>query len=316
MNNIRKSFIVGIKGLKLRKNEIYFLKKYKPWGIILFSRNIKSIKQTRNLTNNIRKIFKDQNYPIMIDEEGGNVSRLKKIIDTSIFSQKFFGKLYQKDKKKFKIYFSTYVKQLSHILTILGININTVPVLDVYRSFSSNVLKDRCFASNPNLVSYLGDQCIKTFKKYGIATVIKHIPGHGLARVDSHLKLPKVKENLTDLKKIDFLPFKNKSSLLAMTAHITYESIDKLHPATHSRKVIKLIRNTIGFKNLIMSDDISMKALKLSLRENTIRAFTAGCNLVLHCNGNLKEMTIVARNSPPISMFIRKKNANLKYIFR
>ena len=101
-----------------------------------------------------------------------------------------------------------------------------------------------------------------------------------------------------------------------MTAHITYESIDKLYPATHSSKVIKLIRNTIGFKHIIMSDDISMKALKLSLRENTIRAFTAGCNLVLHCNGNLKEMTIVARNSPPISMFIRKKNANLKYIFR
>ena len=316
MNNIRKSFIVGIKGLKLSKNEIFFLKKYKPWGIILFSRNIKTIKQTKNLTNSIKKIFKDQNYPIMIDEEGGRVSRLKKIIDTSTFSQKFFGNLYKSNKKKFKIYFSIYVKQLSYLLTVLGININTVPVLDVYRSFSNTVLKDRCYSSNPKLVSDLGDQCIETFNKYGIATVIKHIPGHGLSRVDSHFKLPKVKENINNLKKIDFLPFKNKSSLLAMTAHITYESIDKLYPATHSRKVIKLIRSTIGFKNIIISDDISMKALKLSLRENTIRAFTAGCNLVLHCNGNLKEMTIVAKNSPPISKFIRKKNANLNYIFR
>tara|TARA_B100001173_G_C15993463_1_gene549947 strand:- start:123 stop:1073 length:951 start_codon:yes stop_codon:yes gene_type:complete len=315
MTNRKKAFIVGIKSTKLNKKEIAFLKKYKPWGIILFSRNINSIKQTKHLTDHIRKIFKDKNYPIIIDEEGGTVTRLKKIIDTSIFSQKYFGNLYRKDKKKFGIYFSVYINQISYILKLLGININTVPVLDVLRSFSSNVLKDRCYSSNPKIVSDLGNLCIRTFEKNGIATVIKHIPGHGLSSKDTHSDLPKIKEKLSKLKKNDFYPFKNKSSCLAMTAHIIYESIDKLNTATHSKKVIKLIRNNIGYKNIIMTDDISMKALKFSLEENTIRAFTAGCNLILHCNGNIKEMTIVAKNSPFITKFIRKKNTNLNHIF-
>ena len=315
MTNRKKAFIVGIKSTKLNKKEIAFLKKYKPWGIILFSRNINSIKQTKHLTDHIRKIFKDKNYPIIIDEEGGTVTRLKKIIDTSIFSQKYFGNLYSKDKKKFGIYFSVYINQISYILKLLGININTVPVLDVLRSFSSNVLKDRCYSSNPKIVSDLGNLCIRTFEKNGIATVIKHIPGHGLSSKDTHSDLPKIKEKLSKLKKNDFYPFKNKSSCLAMTAHIIYESIDKLNTATHSKKVIKLIRNNIGYKNIIMTDDISMKALKFSLEENTIRAFTAGCNLILHCNGNIKEMTTVAKNSPFITKFIRKKNTNLNHIF-
>ena len=315
MTNRKKAFIVGIKSTKLNKKEIAFLKKYKPWGIILFSRNINSIKQTKHLTDHIRKIFKDKNYPIIIDEEGGTVTRLKKIIDTSIFSQKYFGNLYSKDKKKFGIYFSVYINQISYILKLLGININTVPVLDVLRSFSSSVLKDRCYSSNPKIVSDLGNLCIRTFEKNGIATVIKHIPGHGLSSKDTHSDLPKIKEKLSKLKKNDFYPFKNKSSCLAMTAHIIYESIDKLNTATHSKKVIKLIRNNIGYKNIIMTDDISMKALKFSLEENTIRAFTAGCNLILHCNGNIKEMTTVAKNSPFITKFIRKKNTNLNHIF-
>ena len=315
MMDRKKAFIVGIKSTKLSKKEITFLKKHKPWGIILFSRNINSIKQTKNLTDHIRIIFKDKNYPIIIDEEGGTVSRLKKIIDTSIFSQKYFGNLYRKDKKKFSIYFSVYINQISHILKLLGININTVPVLDVIRSFSSSVLKDRCYSSNPKTVSDLGNLCIKTFEKNGIGTVIKHIPGHGLSSKDTHYDLPKIKEKLSKLKKNDFYPFRNKSSYLAMTAHIIYASIDKLNTATHSKKVIKLIRNNIGYKNIIMTDDISMKALKFSLKENTIRAFTAGCNLVLHCNGNIKEMTTVANNSPFITKFIRKKNTNLNLIF-
>ena len=223
--------------------------------------------------------------------------------------------MYRKDKKKFGIYFSVYINQISHILKLLGININTVPVLDVIRSFSSSVLKDRCYSSNPKTVSDLGNLCIKIFEKNGIATVIKHIPGHGLSSKDTHYDLPKIKEKLSKLKKNDFYPFRNKSSYLAMTAHIIYESIDKLNTATHSKKVIKLIRNNIGYKNIIMTDDISMKALKFSLKENTIRAFTAGCNLVLHCNGNIKEMTTVANNSPFITKFIRKKNTNLNLIF-
>ena len=170
MMDKKKAFIVGIKSTKLSKKEITFLKKHKPWGIILFSRNINSIKQTKNLTDHIRIIFKDKNYPIIIDEEGGTVSRLKKIIDTSIFSQKYFGNLYRKDKKKFGIYFSVYINQISHILKLLGININTVPVLDVIRSFSSSVLKDRCYSSNPKTVSDLGNLCTVSYTHLTLPT--------------------------------------------------------------------------------------------------------------------------------------------------
>ena len=148
----RKAFITGISSTSLKANEVDFLKKNKPWGVILFSRNINNFDQTKILINQIKSCFKDSRYPILIDEEGGKVSRLTKIIDTSLFSQKLFGEMYIKDNKRFNLYFATYVKQLSYVLTLCGININTVPVLDVIRKFSSKVLKDRCYSSNPKIV--------------------------------------------------------------------------------------------------------------------------------------------------------------------
>ena len=146
INKNHKSFVCGIKGKYLSNKEKRFLIKYKPWGIILFSRNIKSIKQAKILTNSIKKIFKNENYPILIDQEGGRVTRLKKFIDTSIFSAKFFGDLYKKNNKKFEIYFNVYVKQISYLLKTLGININSVPVLDIRRVKSHNVIGDRSFS--------------------------------------------------------------------------------------------------------------------------------------------------------------------------
>jgi len=316
MINKRKSFITGVKGTILTKNEIHFLKKYRPWGVILFSRNIKSINQTNRLTSHIKKLFKDINYPILIDEEGGRISRLNKFIDNSIFSAEFFSNLYSKDKKKFYIYYSVYIKQISYLLKLLGININTVPVLDVKRRITNKVIGNRSFSSNPFIVSKMGKICIKKFHKHNIGTVIKHIPGHGLAREDSHKKLPIVKKNINILDKIDFLPFKQQNSFLAMTAHIIYSSIDSNNPATHSQKVINLIRKKIGFKNLIMSDDISMKALKYSVSKNTTKAFTSGCDLVLHCNAKYKEMLMVAKNSPLLSNFVIKKTSQLLNLIR
>jgi beta-N-acetylhexosaminidase len=316
MINKRRSFITGIKGTKLHKKEIFFLKKYKPWGIILFSRNIQSISQTQELTYSIKKLFKDNNYPILIDEEGGKVSRLNKFIDNSIFSAEFFSDLYIKDKKKFFTYYSIYVKQIAHLLKLLGININTVPVLDVRRKITNKVIGDRSFSANPYLVSKLGKICINKYHKNDIATVIKHIPGHGLSKVDSHNKLPIVNQYSDLLNKIDFFPFKKQDALLAMTAHIVYTSIDKKNTATHSKKIINLIRKRIGFKNLIMSDDISMKALKYSISKNTTQAFNAGCNLVLHCNGKYKEMLMVANNSPLLNDFVIKKTSQLINIIR
>ena len=313
MNNHR-SFICGIKGKYLSANEKKFLNKYKPWGIILFSRNIKSIKQTRLLTNSIKKIFNNESYPILIDEEGGRISRLKKFIDNSIYSAKFFGDLYVKNNKKFEIYFNVYVKQIAYLLKTLGININSVPVLDIRRNKSHNIIGDRSYSANKKNISKIGNICIEKFHDNKIATIIKHIPGHGLAKSDSHKKLPIINKNLDYLLKNDFQTFKNKKSIMAMTGHLLFKNIDKINSVTHSKKIIKLIRSKIGFKNLLITDDLSMKALRYSLEENVKKSFLAGCNLALHCNGNLNQMLIVAKNSPKINNFILKKTSQLSDI--
>ena len=316
MINKRRCFITGVKSTKLNKKEVSFLKKYKPWGIILFSRNIKTISQTQKLTSQIKQIFKDKNYPILIDEEGGKVSRLNKFIDSSLFTAEFFGNLYKKNLKNFNIYYNVYIKQVSYLLNLLGININTVPVLDVSRIFTNSVIGNRSFSSNPSLVYKIGKICIKKFHENHIGTIIKHIPGHGLSTVDSHKKLPSIKHNFKLLNKIDFFPFKKQDAFLAMTAHVIFKSLDPKNSVTHSKKIIKIIRKKIAFKNMIISDDISMKALKYSISENTTRAFNAGCNLVLHCNGNYKEMLTVAKNSPLLSDFVIKKTSQLMNIIR
>ena len=305
----RKSFITGIKGKKLTNQEILFLRKHKPWGIILFTRNLDNINQIKKLTSDIKKIFKDENYPIMIDQEGGRVNRLSKLISLDNFTSEYFGNVYVKNKKEFDISYKFFIDKISHLLKKLGININTLPVLDLRYKGSSNIIGDRSFSRNPEIVSKIGDLCIKYFKTNSIGTVIKHIPGHGLAKVDSHHFTPVVNKNLEYLKKNDFRSFNLKKSIFAMTGHVIFKKIDPVNTVTHSKKLIKIIRNQIGFKNLIISDDISMKSLKLSIEDNTKRLFEAGCNLALHCNGNLKEMTIVAKNSPKVNSFIIKKTS-------
>ena len=310
----RRAFICGVRGIKLNKKESFFLKKYKPWGVILFSRNLKTIKQIQNLTKSIKKIFYDDKYPILVDEEGGRVSRLNKLIDNSTFSGTFFGNLYKNDFNKFYLYADVYVKQISYLLNTVGINLNTVPVLDIKRDLAHKVIGNRSYSKNSKHVSKIGNHFIKLFHKNNIGTVMKHIPGHGLSKVDSHHKTPYVGQKLKYLIQNDFYPFKDKQCLFAMTAHIVFNKIDPKNTVTHSKKMIDLIRKTIGFKNLIISDDLSMKSLKFSLSENTRRAFTAGCNLALHCNANLKEMVKVAENSPNINKFIIKKTSQFRDI--
>ena len=308
MNN-RRSFIVGIKSTKLLSREREFIKKYKPWGIILFSRNIINIKQAKRLTLSIRKIFKDSKYPILIDQEGGRVNRLKNVISFSNLTSEFFGKKFISKPNEFIFFYNLFIDKTSYLLRLIGVNINTSPVLDLRIKGSSNVIGDRSFSKNPRIVSKIGDYSISHFHKNRIATVIKHIPGHGLAKVDSHLFTPVVNKNLNYLLKNDFYSFKNKKSLFAMTAHVIFKKIDSKNTVTHSKKMISLIRNRIGFKNILISDDLSMKSLKGDINENTIKAFKAGCNLALHCNANLKEMKIVAKNSPLISNYIIKKTS-------
>ena len=222
----RRSFICGIKGKFLTNKEIVFLRKYKPWGIILFSRNIDNIYQLRLLTNMIKKLFNDKNFPILIDEEGGRVSRFSKIIDTKIFTAEYFGNLYKKNKKKFNLYLDVYLKQISYLLKSSGVNFNTSPVLDIRYKNKHKIIGDRSYSSNPKIVSYIGKKVIFKFHQQKICSIIKHIPGHGLANVDSHKKLPIINKSINYLLKNDFYPFVNNKAFIAMTAHILINNYD------------------------------------------------------------------------------------------
>ena len=307
----RKSIIIGIKGFSLTVEEINLIKTEKPWGVILFSRNIKNINQLKSLVTNIKNIVHDKNYPILIDQEGGDVSRLNKIIDFSLFSQNFFGKLYEKDKEKFFQYYKIYIDRVCDILKYVGININTLPVLDVRRKNTHKIIFYRSFSSDTPTVSKIGKLCINLFKKNKIATVMKHIPGHGLSKYDSHSALPVIKSRKSELINRDFKPFKECDSLFAMTAHVVYSSYDSVYSATHSKVVIdKVIRKHIGFKGLLISDDISMKALRYGLKNNAIKALKAGCNLILHCNSNMNELRQLIKIVPLIDSFTQKKTSH------
>ena len=307
----RKAVIFGIKGFQLTNKEKRFFKKVKPWGIILFSRNIKNITQLKALIDKIKKILHDKKYPILIDQEGGRVSRLNKIINLSFFSQDFFGKLYNKDKKLFYKVYKIYIDKVCEIFKNVGININTVPVLDVIRKNTHNVIGNRSFSQNSENVAKLGNVCINLYKKNNIATVIKHIPGHGLSKCDSHNNTPIIKTNKKELMRKDFKPFRRCKSLFAMTAHAVYSVYDLVNTATHSKIIInKVIRNHIYFKGLLISDDISMKSLKYSLEENANKALHAGCNLILHCNGNIREMNKLAKVIPRIDKLTQKKTSH------
>ena len=307
----RKAVIFGISGYKLKKNEKLLLKETKPWGIILFSRNIKNLSQLKSLINDIKKTLNHKKYPILIDVEGGKVSRLNKIIDLSNFSQNYFANLYKKNKKLFTIHYKIYINTVCNIFKRVGININTVPVLDVRRKKGHNVIGNRSFSNNPENVKKLGNLCIDLYEKNKIATVVKHIPGHGLSISDSHYKTPIIKANKKELIKKDFRPFKDCKSIFAMTAHVIYQMYDNKNTATHSKIIInKVIRNHIKFRGLLISDDISMKSLKYKLEKNALKALESGCNLVLHCNGNIREMIILAKHIPKIDKFTQKKTSH------
>ena len=315
MNN-RRSFIIGLKSTILNKKEENFLKKYKPWGVILFTRNIKNVNQTKKLTFNIRKIFKDKKYPILVDQEGGRVNRLRNIITFDNLTSEYFGKKFLSNNDEFRIFYKLFIDKTAFLLKQLGININSVPVLDLRIKGSNNVIGDRAFSKNPKIVSKIGDLCIKFFHNNSIGTIIKHIPGHGLSKVDSHNFTPIIDKPLKYLLKNDFKTFKNKKSFFAMTGHLIFNKIDKDNTVTHSKKIINIIRKKLGYKNILISDDLSMKSLKYNLELNTIKAFKAECNLSLHCNGNLKEMEIVAKNSPIVNNFIIKKTSQFYKILR
>jgi len=307
----RKALIFGIKGVALTKAERDIIKKYKPWGIILFSRNIKNLLSLKYLVRDIKNLMSDQSYPILIDEEGGKVSRLRNIIDLTLFSQGFFGELYKKNKKDFFLYYKIYTNAVCEILNFVGININTVPVLDVRRNISHNIIGSRSYSTDHKIVSEIGKICINKYKEKKIGNVVKHIPGHGLSKKDTHFHLPIIQNKKKELLNNDFIPFKVCKSFFAMTAHIIYSDFDPINPATHSNIIIdKIIRKYIGFKGVLISDDISMKALQYNLRINTTKALDAGCNIILHCNGNIKEINQLVNIVPEIDKLTQKKTSD------
>ena len=304
----KKAIIISIKSFYLNKNKKKILS-YNPWGLILFKRNIKSLKQIKKLIQDIKKTTNDKNFPIIIDEEGGTVSRLKKLIKHNL-DQRSIGELFKVDQELAQKIYKDYIFDLCIQFKKIGININTVPVLDVIRKNTHKVIGNRSFSNDPKTVKILGKLCVNYYRNNKIGTIIKHIPGHGCSSSDSHFYLPRVNKSIQELNKIDFFPFKSNSCKLAMTAHILYSKIDSKNVTTFSKKVIqKVIRKKIGFKGILISDDISMKALKYGLLKNAKKALSAGCNLVLYCSGHYKDLNKLIKNVPYIDKFTKKKTS-------
>ena len=311
-----KAIVVSIKGTKLSKKEKILLSKHKPWGVILFKRNLKSIMQIKKLTYEIRKFSNNNNFPIMIDEEGESVSRLNNIINHNI-SANFFGSLYLKDKKFCLKILNHYIFSLSKFLREIGINVNTIPVLDVLRNNTSRIIGKRSFSKNKNIVRELGRFTIKYLEKNKILGIIKHIPGHGSATSDSHKRMPNVYLSRQKLDRIDFFPFKSSKARLAMTAHVLYNKFDSRNVATHSPKIIKdVIRKKLNFKGILISDDISMKALKYNLIMNAKKSLAAGCNIVLYCAGNISDNFKLIKSLPYIDNLTTKKTSEIYKVLR
>ena len=288
--NASKPVIYGIGGAFLTDEEKFFFEKNGALGFILFARNIENKIQLKNLTNSLRELMGGE-ILILIDQEGGRVSRLTPPDWETYPSGKFFAEIYQKNPESAaREIFQNFAK-IGHDLAEVGINVDCAPVLDILTTKTHKIIGDRAYGTNANQVFELGRKVCEGLLSAGIYPVIKHIPGHGRGTSDSHLELPIVDCSLEELRAADFLPFQNlRDQKFAMTAHILYSAIDEKFCATFSQKTVKLIREEIGFKNILMSDDISMKALGGSFFDRTKLILSAGCDLVLHCNGKMSEM--------------------------
>lgn len=275
-----KNIVLGISGTSLTPDEVKLLLDYQPFGIILFKRNCDNTTQLINLTSAIKNIL--PNGKIFIDQEGGRVARLKKPNFEEFPPANTL-------KTEAEVYDNYY--KMGQYLKSFNIDINCAPVADLYYKNADNIIGDRSFGFDVEVVSKLAAACAKGLMDAGITPIIKHIPGHGRALVDSHLSLPIIDTDLEELELTDFAVFKNLNYLpMAMTAHIIYSSLDKEKPITTSYKAINYIKNKIGFNNIIISDDLNMKALNGDLADLAKQAFAAGCDLTLHCSGNFEEM--------------------------
>jgi beta-N-acetylhexosaminidase len=297
----RLAAIFGCAGEVLTESEIKFFKNVRPVGLILFARNCQAPAQVRHLIHDFRNAVATEDVLILIDQEGGRVCRLGPPHWRLPPAAAVFGHLFASN-RAFGIEATRLNGQvIAAELHDLGINVDCVPVLDVRVQGAHEIIGDRAFSSDPNMVAALGSALIDGLLAGGVLPVMKHIPGHGRAMVDSHLDLPVVTATREVLNQLDFAPFKSLTAApLAMTAHVKYTAFDEHQPATTSSDMISLIRNDIGFDGLLMTDDLSMKALPGTIADRAVASRGAGCDVLLHCNGNLHEMQIVGDHAGPL----------------
>lgn len=313
----RASVIYGCAGTLLSDEERAFFTAVQPWGFILFARNVRDPEQVRVLVSGLRDTVSDARAPVLIDQEGGRVARLRPPHWKVRPPAKVFGDLYSADPTAAREATYLNARGMAQELAQLGINVDCVPVLDVPVEGANDVIGDRAFARDPEIVAVLGQVVIEAMLDGGVLPVIKHVPGHGRATADSHHALPRVSASHETLTHTDFAPFHAlRDCPLAMTAHVVYEALDADNPATTSGTVIgDIIRGEIGFDGLLMSDDLSMNALSGTLGERARAALAAGCDMLLHCNGRMDEMKAVADEISPLAGEpLRRAGAALSYL--
>jgi beta-N-acetylhexosaminidase len=295
-----KAFISGCAGWRLTEDERQFFASERPWGLILFKRNCRNKDQIRALVTEFRDLVGRDEAPILIDQEGGRVQRMRPPRWRSFPPGRVLGRLAESDIETGRRAAWLHGRLIAADLDEVGINVDCLPVLDVIAPGADKVIGDRSFSNKPELVADIGRFVCDGLLDGGVLPVVKHIPGHGRANKDSHVALPVVDAKLDELEANDFAPFASLVDMpMAMTGHVVYSAIDCDRPATTSPTVIRsIIRQRIGFDGLLMSDDVSMGALTGDFETRARATFAAGCDLVLHCNGSIAEMRSVAAASP------------------
>ncbi len=295
--------IFGCAGPVLAAAERDFYRAAQPLGFILFARNCESPDQVRSLVNDLREAVGREDAPVLIDEEGGRVQRLKPPTWRDIPAPLTFGDLYEDGAMLAREAARLNARLMAAELSALGIDVDCTPVLDLRLPGASDVVGNRALSNSPEIVGDLGRAVCDGLLDGGVLPVIKHLPGHGRAVVDSHLELPVVDLNRTELTLTDFAPFRALADMpVGITAHVVYSAIDPDAPGTTSATIINdIIRGWIGFKGFLMSDDLSMEALSGTIADRAVAAVEAGCDVALHCNGKLDEMRSIADRLPPLS---------------
>jgi beta-N-acetylhexosaminidase len=297
-----RACILGCAGTTLSAEEVAFFRDARPWGFILFRRNIESPAQGRALTAALRDAV-GWHAPILVDQEGGRVQRLGPPHWPKYPPGRAYGTLATNDPLVRREITRLGARLIAHDLLDLGINVDCVPVLDVPQRGAHDIIGDRAYGETVEEIATLGRAAAEGLIAGGVLPVIKHIPGHGRAMADSHQHLPVVDAPVSELSAVDFAPFRVLSDMpMAMSAHIVFTAIDPKRPGTQSKTVIKdIIREDIGFGGLLMTDDLSMKALKGDFSQRARRALSAGCDVILHCNGVMAEMQSVVAGTRSLS---------------